>query len=61
MPLPPGPLKQIQLDQGHSMPFYVIPFDKKGRCQGPLTREHLIQDVTDNAYTDLFFVLPWVE
>ncbi|MDC6170700.1 alpha/beta fold hydrolase [Paucibacter sp. XJ19-41] len=34
------------------MPYYVIPFDKSGICEGPHTREHLLGNATQ--HTDIF-------
>jgi hypothetical protein len=52
--LPPGPYKTLRLDDGTAMPFYVIPFDKKGRCEGPETRRHLIEAVRNGSFTNIF-------
>lgn len=50
--LPPGPYRTITSSTGAAIPYYIIPFDKKGRCTGPLSRQHLI----DNAagYSDIY-------
>jgi pimeloyl-ACP methyl ester carboxylesterase len=37
-----------------AMPWYMVPFDKDGRCTAPRTREDLLADVTSNHYTDIF-------
>jgi hypothetical protein len=52
--LPPGPYRNVKLDDGTEAPFYVIPFDKKGRCEGPETRQHLIEAVQNGTFTDVF-------
>lgn len=38
--------------QGEAFPYYIIPFDKDGRCEGPQTREHLIKSAS--GYSDIF-------
>lgn len=53
--LPEGPYQQIILPDGSgSFPYYVIPFDKKGRCEGPQTREHLLNACKDCSDVFLF-------
>ncbi len=52
--LPPGPYRTVKLDDGTEAPFYIIPFDKKGRCEGPQTRQHLVDAVQNGTYTDVF-------
>lgn len=52
--LPPGPYRNVKLDDGTEAPFYIIPFDKKGRCEGPQTRQHLVDAVQNGTYTDVF-------
>ena len=52
--LPAGPYRMIRLDANTEMPYYIIPFDKKGRCEGPQTRQHLVAAVAAGVHTDLF-------
>jgi hypothetical protein len=53
--LPPGPYKLVQMSEdGRTAPWYVIPFDKKGTCTAPLTRNHLVDAVGKKQYTDVF-------
>lgn len=52
--LPAGPYRNFTLDNGVNVPFYVIPFDKEGICEGPETRQRLINDVAQGVFTDLF-------
>jgi hypothetical protein len=52
--LPAGPYRTLRLDDGTDVPYYIIPFDKKGRCEGPETRRHLVDAVTTTAVTDIF-------
>ena len=49
-----GPYRTIQIPDGSSAPYYIIPFDKKGTCSGPQTRTHLIGAVGDQGFTDIF-------
>jgi pimeloyl-ACP methyl ester carboxylesterase len=37
-----------------SAPFYVIPFDEDGVCTGPVTRQHLVDALGREPYTDVF-------
>lgn len=52
--LPAGPYRTMTLDNGKQAPFYVIPFDEQGRCQGPLTYNRLLTDIQNGSYTDIF-------
>ncbi len=52
--LPVGPYRTIELDNGLQAPFYIIPFDEQGLCQGPLTRENLMSTLQNGGYTDIF-------
>lgn len=52
-PLPVGPYRTITLDDGTRVPWYIMPFDKSGRCTGPLTRDHLVHEVRSGAYSDV--------
>lgn len=49
-----GPYRLLPLDNNTEIPYYVIPFDKQGRCDGPQTRAHLIEAVRNGLYTDVF-------
>jgi hypothetical protein len=49
-----GPYREIELPGGASIPFYVIPFDEEGICSGPVTRAHLISELSARAPTDVF-------
>jgi hypothetical protein len=51
-PLPVGPYRTLQTPGGQAFPYYIIPFDKDGECEGPLTRQHLIDAAA--SYTDIF-------
>lgn len=52
--LPAGPYRTIPLADGQAVPYYIIPFDKKGTCVGPATRAHLIDAAHSGGYTDIF-------
>ena len=52
--LPPGPYRTLQLADGGTFPFYIIPFDKRGLCTAPATREHLIDALTTDDVSDVF-------
>ena len=50
--LPVGPYKTLRMSDGTEVPYYIIPFDKEGRCIGPETRRHLVERA--NTYSDIF-------
>jgi hypothetical protein len=52
--LPPGPYRVLTIDGGVEVPFYIIPFDKRGICVGPETRRHLIDHVHTDGFSDVF-------
>jgi hypothetical protein len=52
--LPPGPYRHIRLSDGTDVPYYIIPFDKQGRCEGPETRKHLLETARTGGFTDVF-------
>jgi len=49
-----GPYRHLTLSDGTDVPFYMIPFDKNGVCQGPKTLNRLIEDVESGRFTDVF-------
>ena len=49
-----GPYKHVDLLNGTQAPFYIIPFDKKGRCKGPAARRHLVEAARTGGFTDVF-------
>jgi hypothetical protein len=51
-PLPAGPYRHIPSSDGADVPYYIVPFDQKGRCIGPQTRQHLLDRA--NQYTDIY-------
>jgi hypothetical protein len=52
--LPAGPYRIIARDNGTAVPFYVIPFYKQGRCEGPETRRHLVNAAKTGAVSNIF-------
>lgn len=51
-PLPAEPYRHITSTDSTDVPYYIIPFDKKGRCIGPQTWQHLLDGA--NQYTDIY-------
>ncbi len=51
---PGAPYRIIDLGNGQTAPFYVIPFDKDGACTGPLTARNLVAAVARDRPTDVF-------
>lgn len=47
-----GPYRTLSTVEGGAFPYYIIPFDKDGNCEGPQTREHLLNAAA--GYTDIF-------
>ncbi len=47
-----GPYRTLTTVEGDAFPYYIIPFDKDGNCEGPQTREHLLAAAA--GYTDIF-------
>ena len=57
--LPIGPYCTIDMgNNSMPVPFYIIPFDEEGRCQGPLTRDQLLFTAQNGTYTDVFLFSP---
>ncbi len=52
--LPAGPYRTIRLADGQDVPYYIVPFDKRGVCVGPQTRAHLVEAVRAGDYSDIF-------
>ena len=50
--LPVGPYRTLRTAEGAEFPYYVIPFDKDGTCEGPQTRADLLAHAQD--YSDIF-------
>jgi hypothetical protein len=49
-----GRYKTIRTDDGAEVPWYVIPFDKQGRCKAPRTRGSLLNALDDGDFTHVF-------
>lgn len=52
--LPIGPYKMIHLSNGERAPWYLLPFDKTGACEAPLTRASAVASMKTQNYTDVF-------
>ena len=52
---PAGPFRTWTLDDGTTVPFYMIPFDEDGRCEAPATRAHLVAAARTGGPTHLYF------
>src|ERR1017187_10202014 len=50
--IPIGPYRTLRLPEGGEFPYYIIPFDKHGYCEGPKTEEHLHDHSA--GYSDIF-------
>lgn len=50
--LPAGPYRTLSSPEGATFPYYIIPFDKMGVCEGPQTRAHLLANLA--GVTDVF-------
>ncbi|QPK65361.1 hypothetical protein IVG45_10710 [Methylomonas sp. LL1] len=51
--IPTGPFEFFSTNSGQKVPLYLIPFDKKGRCEGPLTQDELLHAVASGEFTDI--------
>ncbi len=49
-----GPYRIIQTPEGFSTPWYIIPFDKSGRCKAPQTRAHLLSAIANGSFSHVF-------
>lgn len=50
--IPAGPYRVLNTVEGEPFPYYIVPFDEEGRCEGPLTQQHLLDHLA--GYTDVF-------
>ena len=50
--IPAGPYRILTTAEGSFFPYYVIPFDAEGRCEGPVTLQHVLDHCVD--HTDIF-------
>ena len=53
-PKPAGPFDVLPLPGGGSAPLYLIPYDEKGRCEGPGTLERLISEARSGGYNHIY-------
>lgn len=49
-----GPYRHIPLGDGTALPFYMLPYDKRGLCTGPQTLADLLERARTGRYTDIF-------
>ncbi len=49
-----GPYRYVATAGGEHAPWYVMPFDKHGRCRAPRTRGHLIDTISSGQFSDVF-------
>lgn len=52
--LPVGPYRVLNLEDGNEFPYYIMPFDKRGLCLAPETREHLLSSLSKGGYSDIY-------
>lgn len=52
--LPGGPYWHVDLGNGTSAPWYIVPFDKHGMCTAPKTRANVVAEAASGKYTDVF-------
>jgi hypothetical protein len=48
-----GPYRTLDLVEGGTAPWYIVPFDKEGRCEAPRTRAHLLSTLRAGDFTDV--------
>jgi predicted alpha/beta hydrolase family esterase len=54
MPTIEGPYKTLVTADGLFVPWYVVPFDKEGRCKAPRTRTRLLEALESGGYSHVF-------
>ena len=47
-----GPYRVLSSPEGQSFPYYIVPFDERGSCEGPKTRKHLLENLA--GVSDVF-------
>ncbi len=52
--LPAGPYETLNVSGVGPTPWYVLPFDKRGRSRGPRTTRHLLDALAGGDFTDVF-------
>jgi predicted alpha/beta hydrolase family esterase len=50
--LPVEAYRTLKTIEGELFPYYIIPYDKEGRCEAPKTQEHLLNNAA--SYSDIF-------
>lgn len=50
--IPAGPYRTLTTVEGLAFPYYIVPFDADGRCEGPATQQHLLDHCA--GYSDVF-------
>lgn len=48
-----GPYRTLDLGDGTTAPWYMLPFDKRGRCTAPQARAALLAEVKSGDYSDV--------
>jgi len=51
--LPIGPYRIVSGQDGDRIPWYVVPFDRTGRCTGPRTADAAVEEATSGRFTDV--------
>ena len=52
--IPAGPYRTLTTVEGHAFPYYIVPFDAEGRCEGPMTQQHLLDHCGEHSDIFLF-------
>lgn len=52
--IPAGPYRTLTTVEGHAFPYYIVPFDAEGRCEGPMTQQHLLDHCAEHSDIFLF-------
>lgn len=52
-PVPSTPYRTLDLGDGSSAPWYILPFDKRGRCTAPQARSDILNEVRSGNYSDV--------
>ena len=45
--IPARPYRILTTAEGSFFPYYIIPFDADGRCEGPATLQHVLNHCVD--------------
>jgi hypothetical protein len=49
-----GPYSYVETADGEQAPWYIMPFDKGGRCQAPRTRADLMSAIGREPFSDIY-------